>query len=236
MLIILEYRISLVFYIQRNISPKISKIYRMLSPKEIYILVCSYKKIVVEKNKMEMGMVQQRGCILAMGVMNFMCLGLMYSWSKFSTEIRGELGFNHAEITVAYSICMAMFTIGILMDGILGRWWESKKCVLAGILLAAGGYFATSFVPPSQGSLLYVTYGPIVGFGIGVVYNEWLHNIIQWFPDRSGMASGLLLLGMGLSGVTTTPLMAEVSSVFGWRCSFRIIAIMILLSGLLARR
>lgn len=85
------------------------------------------------------------------------------------------------------------------------------------------GYGFSSVVPSSCPFLIYGTYGLCVGFGIGLVYNIWLHTVMQWFPNHSGIASGLLLLGMGLSGVTTTPLAALLASTMGWRCSFRAI-------------
>lgn len=178
----------------------------------------------------------KRGGILFVGVLQYMCLGLMYSWSKFATGIRQEMGFDHAQITVAYSVCMAMFTTGILMDGVLGRRLSSRRCALMGTCLCAGGYLLTSLVPVSHGQLIYATYGLCVGFGIGLVYNVWLNNIMQWFPDHSGLASGLLLLGMGLSGVTTTPVMAVLAQKLGWRLSFRCIAVLLLCMGSLAGR
>lgn len=178
---------------------------------------------------------RRRRCTLLAGVGHFMCLGLMYSWSKFAGQIRVELGFDHAGITLAYSLCMAMFTLGILSDGLLSRRLSPRRCALLGICVSAGGYMLTSLVPPGCAFLIYGTYGLCVGFGIGLVYNVWLSTVMQWFPDRSGLASGLLLLGMGLSGVTTTPLMAILSRELGWRISFRVIGAVLLAVGLAAR-
>jgi len=178
---------------------------------------------------------KQRRCTLLAGVGHFMCLGLMYSWSKFAGQIRVELGFDHAGITLAYSLCMAMFTLGILSDGLLSRRLSSRSCALLGICVSAGGYVLTSLVPPGWALLIYGTYGLCVGFGIGLVYNVWLTTVMQWFPDRGGLASGLLLLGMGLSGVTTTPLMALLSRALGWRVCFRVIGLVLLAAGLAAR-
>ena len=174
--------------------------------------------------------------ILGAGVLNFMCLGLMYSWSKFATEIREELAMDHSRVTLAYTICMAVFTVGILMDGVLGKKLSPRTCSLIGTFLTVAGYALTSCVPVENPALLYLSYGPLVGLGIGLVYNEWLSNIVYWFSDRSGLASGLLLLGMGLSGVTTTPVMAWLTQTLGWRSSFRVIALLFLVTGLFFRR
>lgn len=183
---------------------------------------------------MEQGLMKKRAGILLTGVIHYMCLGLMYSWSKFSGQIRVEMGLDHGGITLAYSVCMAMFTTGILSDGFLSKKLSSRALVRMGAVLASAGYCITSFVGTGTPRLIYLTYGLFVGFGIGVMYNEWLNNVVQWFPDRSGLASGLLLLGMGLSGITTTPLMAVLAEKLGWRIGFRVISAWMLASGLLS--
>lgn len=170
------------------------------------------------------------------GVLHYMCLGLMYSWSKFAGQIRMELGFDHGQITLAYSLCMAMFTLGILSDGLLSKRISPRGCVLLGICLSAGGYGLSSLVSPESPYWIYCTYGLCVGLGIGLVYNVWLNTVMQWFPDHGGLASGLLLLGMGLSGVTTTPLMATLAQVLSWRISFRVICGILLIVGACALR
>jgi len=176
-----------------------------------------------------------RGKILAVGVLVYLCLGLMYSWSKFSTAVRLELGFDQAQITFAYTTCMCMFTVGIFLDGALSGRMAPRRCALLGTLLCSGGYLATAMLPAGLGWLIYVTYGVPVGLGIGFLYNVWLSNIVAWFRDKRGFATGVLLLGMGLSGVTTTPVMAEVAHLFGWRRSFAAIGALLLCVGLAAR-
>lgn len=183
---------------------------------------------------MDAGIQKKRIRTLFVGVLHFMCLGLMYSWSKFAGQIRLELGFDHGQITLAYSLCMGMFTLGILSDGLLSRRLSPGGCALLGICLSAGGYGLTSLVSPGCPYLIYGSYGLCVGFGIGLIYNVWLHTVMQWFPDHGGLASGLLLLGMGLSGVTTTPVMAILAQALSWRISFRVICLILLAVGLWA--
>lgn len=176
-----------------------------------------------------------RGRLLAAGVLVYLCLGLMYSWSKFSAAIRLELGFDQAQVTFAYTVCMCMFTMGIFLDGALSGRVGPRGCALLGTLLCSGGYLATALLPAAWGPLIYVTYGVPVGLGVGLLYNVWLSGIVAWFRDRRGFATGALLLGMGLSGVTTTPAMAEIARLFGWRRSFAAIGLLLLGVGLATR-
>lgn len=177
-------------------------------------------------------MKKNRNLILFIGVLEFICLGLMYSWSKFSLAIRTDLTLNQAEATAAYSICMGAFTGGILLDGIIGRKFNSNKIAFVGTLITTIGYLLTTFLTINTRYLIYVTYGLAVGFGIGLVYNEWLNNVVQHFPDKTGFGIGTLLLGMGISGITTTPLMATLATNLGWRISFRTVAVVMLVFGI----
>ena len=50
-------------------------------------------------------------------------------------------------------------------------------------------------------SWLYVTYGLIGGVGAGMAYITPLAMVTKWFPDRKGLAGGLVAGGFGLGGV-----------------------------------
>lgn len=171
--------------------------------------------------------------VLCAGIVQFVCLGMMYSWSEFAPMIRAELGLNHAQATFPYSICMAMFTIGILTDSVLGRRFSTKTSSLMGILLSASGYLLTSLISLERWELLWLFYGTLVGFGIGLVYNGWLSHIMRWFPGHFGFASGCLLLGMGLCGVILTPAVSTVADWMGWRIALRGFAVLLIVVGFL---
>jgi MFS family permease len=51
-----------------------------------------------------------------------------------------------------------------------------------------------SWVLASQASsvwALYLTYGLLGGIGTGIVYIGVVGHMVQWFPDRRGLATGL---------------------------------------------
>lgn len=48
---------------------------------------------------------RKRSATLLAGIIHFMCLGLMYSWSKFAGQIQATFTFSHGLITLAYSLC-----------------------------------------------------------------------------------------------------------------------------------
>ncbi len=54
--------------------------------------------------------------------------------------------------------------------------------------------------------LLYAGYGLLAGCGWGFGYISPVSNLIKWFPDRRGMASGFALTAFGAGAVLAAPL------------------------------
>lgn len=180
---------------------------------------------------------KNRYAILAMGTIVFLMLGFMYMWSNFQGAIKADLGFEtDAAIKWAYTICVVMFSVGITVDGALGKYLTPKKSALIGTLLIAAAFLISSMLTPETRYLMYLVYGLFLGLGTGVCYNAWLSNVLPWFGDRRGMASGILLLGMGLTGLTlmkfvVAPWLSDPA--LGWRFAFRVIGIAELIVGLI---
>jgi oxalate/formate antiporter len=51
---------------------------------------------------------------------------------------------------------------------------------------------------------LYFTYGGLGGIGTGIIYVGTVCHVAQWFPDRRGLATGLVAAGYGFGAVLTT--------------------------------
>eukprot|EP01042_Synura_sphagnicola_P007443 gene7443-9534_t len=54
--------------------------------------------------------------------------------------------------------------------------------------------------------LLYLGYGVLGGIGVGLSYTPPLQALIEWFPDKKGIASGLCIAGFGSGALVFTPL------------------------------
>lgn len=180
---------------------------------------------------------KNRYAILAMGTIVFLMLGFMYMWSNFHGAIKADLGFEtDAAAKWAYTICVVMFSVGITVDGALGRYLTPRRSALIGTLLIAAAFLISSVLTPETRYLMYLVYGLFLGLGTGVCYNAWLSNVLPWFGDRRGMASGILLLGMGLTGLTLMKLVVAPwlsDPALGWRFAFRVIGIAELIVGLI---
>ena len=53
--------------------------------------------------------------------------------------------------------------------------------------------------------MLYAGYGLLGGTGVGVAYTPPVQALIEWFPDKRGLASGLCVGGFGSGGLLFAP-------------------------------
>ena len=76
-------------------------------------------------------------------------------------------------------------------------------------LLLSIGVLVTglSWILAAQASsltMLYLTYGLLGGIGTGIVYVGVIGHMVQWFPDKRGLATGLVAAGYGIGALLTT--------------------------------
>ena len=157
------------------------------------------------------------------GVIVMLVAGLIYAWSVFRTPIAAEFGWTASQLSLNFSLCMAMFCLGGLFAGILSKKIPYRIIVLAAAVLILVGFLLTSRIQ-SLG-LLYFGYGFLSGLAIGLVYNAVLSTILKWFPDKPGLISGILLMGFGFSAMLVAPIFTRMSQGMGWRDTFVVLGI-----------
>ncbi|MCL2367921.1 MAG: MFS transporter [Oscillospiraceae bacterium] len=178
---------------------------------------------------------KQQIVLLVAGVITLLLLGMVYVWSIFVAPLEAEFGWDRAQTSHTFTISMVFFSLGMLAAGWIGKKKSLRFANLLGICFVLVGFVGVS--QTSSLMMFYILYGVLAGFGIGICYNSWLPIVLSHFPGRVGMASGWLLLGFGIGGVTLGPLVhLLLSSPFGWRNTFLAIGIFIFIEGLIAMR
>ena len=82
---------------------------------------------------------------------------------------------------------------------------------------------------------LYLFYGILCGFGTGFCYNLWTSSVFAFFPDRTGLASGILLMGFGMGSlVLGSAATAVIYSPIGWRGTFYVLALLVVILAFLS--
>jgi len=159
-------------------------------------------------------------------------IGTVYCWSLFSQSISEHIGFSKGAVEWAFSF--AIFFLG-MSAAFLGNFVEKdihKSSLIATICFAAGmaltGYFIY-YGGEHKGSTLalvgiYVSYGFIMGIGLGTGYLSPVKTLMLWFKDRKGLATGLAVAGFGAAKAIASPIMESLQKSVGIYKMFWILA------------
>lgn len=161
---------------------------------------------------------QKRNVIALSGMLTLLLLGVVYAWSVFSGPLEKEFGWQRSQTSMAFSICMSMFCVGGLISGFLQKKFSSRVA-LWGCAFAMGAGFGLASRVTSL-TELYMTYGLLVGLGVGLAYNAVLSTVLRWFPDRTGFISGLLMMAFGFGGMVLGASGSLLVKDIGWRLTF----------------
>ncbi len=165
-------------------------------------------------------------------------LGNVYSWSIFRNPLMQLHGWSIQEATLPFTLCVVFFAVGMI---IAGRWQDrvGPKIVAmtGGVLLGAGFLLAGQLGQTLLG--LYLTYGVLVGLGVGFAYVTPIATCVKWFPDMRGFITGLAVLGFGAGSLIVAPVgtaLIEQIGVYGTFAIFGIVfGLLVVLTGAILR-
>lgn len=151
------------------------------------------------------------------------CLGLtampIYTMGVFAPHLAREFGWSMSEIMAGLSVT----TIALLVAGPLAG-WLSQRFGVRRVVLASQMTFGLSFMGLafSNGSLalFYGNWALITLAGAGTLPITFTNAISRWFEQRRGLALGVAMMGTGLFGICSKPLLAWMIPEFGWRGAY----------------
>jgi MFS family permease len=144
-----------------------------------------------------------------------LCIGQAYAFSVFNLPMTKLIGISAsgpgdwALTDLGWIFSLAIFFLGA-SAALLGRWVEEggpRRAMFTAALCWAGGFFISAIgVYLHNIWIIYVGYGIVGGFGLGLGYISPVSTLIKWFPDRPGMATGMAIMGFGGGAFIASPL------------------------------
>lgn len=132
-------------------------------------------------------------------------LGTIYSWSVFRLPLEQLFHWSAFESGLPFTVFLALFGLTMPVAGkIMGK-LGPKKTALSGAVLVGLGWILARFVEYTPQPLVFMLlfYGVLAGIGVGLVYGVPIVVSSRWIPERKGLATGVTILGFGLSPVIT---------------------------------
>jgi MFS family permease len=142
---------------------------------------------------------QNRWAVAAAGTITMVCLGTVYSWSLFTQPLIA--GFGWSTTTTVWAFALAIFFLGV--GAVLGGRWQDRAgprpvVVTGAVLWGLGNVLAGLGTARFGAWWIYLTYGVVGGLGLGLGYITPVAAVTKWFPDRRGLAGGMVVMGFGL--------------------------------------
>ncbi len=150
-------------------------------------------------------------------------IGQVYAFSVFKIPLTRLIGVSHSapgdwtQPSIAWIFSLAIAILG-LSAAVLGRWIERegprKAMFVAAVCFGLGFCIASVGVGIHQLWLVYLGYGVVGGIGLGLGYITPVATLIQWFPDRPGLATGIAMVGFGGGAMIGSPLAVKLMEHF----------------------
>jgi oxalate/formate antiporter len=146
-----------------------------------------------------------------------------YVWTLFTKPISAKLGVNLPELQVTFSLLIVLQTFLSPLQGFLADRFGPKRLLAVGAVLTGASWVLAARAESLLA--LYLTYGLFGGIGTGIVYIGVVGLMVKWFPDKRGLATGLVAAGYGMGAMLTTfPIASSLAAsgyertlvVFGW--------------------
>jgi OFA family oxalate/formate antiporter-like MFS transporter len=159
---------------------------------------------------------------IAGGISMNLAFGSIYAWSVFVAPLERHFGWKRADTSMIFTIAIFMTGFTFLLSGWIYDRWGPSFSAFAGGALASLGFFLSSFSHTLPELFLY--FGVIGGLGSGLGCAVIISVLAKWFPDKRGLAMGLIVGAYATSSGIFGPL-AEAILIpnYGFATTFKIL-------------
>lgn len=149
-------------------------------------------------------MTSNRWMNIAAAVLSLLCTGSIYAFSVLAGPLAQARGWTPEQISLAFTISTAICPIPMIIAGKIVDKGYAREAILVGGVLFGLSFVCMSYVTSLTG--LYIGYGLLAGMGMSFAYAGALGNAARYFPDKRGMATGLVTAGNGAAALISAPL------------------------------
>ena len=168
---------------------------------------------------------KRRNLYLFVSAVCLLVLGLIYAWSIFSGPLATHTGFTRGDLQITFTISMIFFCISMLGGAFINRALSIRGTLLVSAALLAVGFAGTAMFGEKHIGVIYICYGVLCASACGIGYNTVVARVGVWFPDKTGFASGVMMMGFGLGGLILGTVAATIIAALGIKATFYILAV-----------
>ncbi len=139
-----------------------------------------------------------------------MLSNMQYGWTLFVNPMHDARHWDKAGIQLAFTIMIFVNTWLSPVEG-----WFVDRFGPRPVVMAGGLFAGLSWMLNARAASLPVLYAAAVigGLGVGCVFGTCMGTALKWFPDKRGLAAGMIAGGFALgAAVTVIPVAGMIRS------------------------
>jgi MFS family permease len=163
--------------------------------------------------------------VAAGGLLGCIAIGAMFSLPVFLQPIARDTGWSVTGVSSAMTFGFIAMALASMVWGGLSDRWGARPIVLIGSVLLAVSLALASWTTSLVAFQLI--FGVVVGSATAAVLVPMMACVTGWFDTHRSLAVSLVSAGMGMAPMTMSPLAAWLITIYDWRTSLQIIAILV---------
>lgn len=151
-------------------------------------------------------------------------IGTVYCWSLIKADIAQYIGRSNSEVEWAFSLAIFFLGMSAAFGGSMVEKNVKKSSLISAICFSSGMVLTGVSIYFKSLIGIYLSYGVLMGIGLGIGYLSPVKTLMLWFSDKKGLATGLAITGFGLAKVIASPAMVSLLGSVGLVKMFYILA------------
>jgi MFS family permease len=162
--------------------------------------------------------------VAAGGLLGCVAIGAMFSLPVFLLPISRDTGWSVTGVSSAMTIgFLAMALASMIWGNLSDRWGPRLVVAIGSVALAASLALASQATSLLEFQLVF---GLVVGAAAAAIFAPMMACVTGWFDTHRSLAVSLVSAGMGMAPIVMSPLAAWLVSIYDWRTSLLIIAVL----------
>jgi len=164
--------------------------------------------------------------IVLAGMIMQLSIGSIYAYSKWIEPLFNELHWDAHDTKTGFSLAICFLGLtAAFMGKFAQKVGPTKAGLLATLFLTLGLLGSAVAVNLGNIYLFYLTFGVLQGIGLGFGYVVPVYTVVKWFPDKPGLASGIIIMSFALGSLLASFLISPLIASMGLSGAFATLGI-----------
>ncbi len=164
--------------------------------------------------------------IVLAGMVMQLSIGSIYAYSKWIEPLSNELNWDAHDTKTGFSLAICFLGLTAAFMGKLAqKIGPTKAGLIAAVFLTIGLLGSALAVNLGNIYLFYLTFGVLQGIGLGFGYVVPVYTVVKWFPDKPGLASGIIIMSFALGSLLASFLIGPLIASMGLSGAFTALGI-----------